>query len=190
MSPEYSGIWTQVLGVAFQCSTSWSTSSSLLQSYFFFRLVLPSSLTNSSKSWPATSGSSGSGRHRVTKLNSDSPEQLNMRLSRSVLPNLQESDRTSVLSVRRRLYLPTRGHRWLAWFESGRWSWCYKLSDEQSLVLLNKTYPADTKTIEKPTNLTKPNLMLSLNSITRGRCPLEPPLLPGRPKKYHQKWLG
>ena len=32
--------------------------------------------------------------------------------------------------------------------------------------------------------------MLCLNSQTRGRCPLRPPVLPKRPKEFLQEWLG
>ena len=81
-------------------------------------ICLPSSPTNTSKCWLGTSGSSDSSRrHRVTRLNSDSPEHPNIKFSRSDAPPALH---VSVLASTdlRRLYLPTRGHRWEAWFVS------------------------------------------------------------------------
>ena len=53
-------------------------------------------------------------------------------------------------------------------------------------VLLNKTYPTDIKTIINLKKPIKPSLKLCLNSLTRVRCPLEPPLLPERLQRYLQ----
>ena len=79
---------------------------------------LPSSLTNSSKCKFWTSGSSISCLHLVTRLKSDSPEQPNIRFSRSVIPILQLSRTWSVSDLLRSVYLPTKGQRWEAWLES------------------------------------------------------------------------
>ena len=65
-------------------------------------------------------------------------------------------------------------------------------SSSQRLVnYLSKTYHTDIRTIVNkiPQNLTEPNFMFCLNSLTRGNSPLEPPTHAGDAKKYLQKWL-